>query len=168
MEAKNEQIEQIRKEVKKVIYNIHQSAQWGERVDKVELQVFTDLVKLGLQLIKPYLSLLAQSPACKEVSKRLLKQGRQSKGLFKAVYWWVFGKMELWRSRYFPVTCGGGHCPVDEVPGLPTRCYSYVLADRLGMAGAQTDYRQGVEQIERIVGPSFAGMTAQRDVERLS
>ncbi len=33
METKNEQIEQIRKEVEKMIDNIRQSAQRGERVD---------------------------------------------------------------------------------------------------------------------------------------
>lgn len=168
MEAKNEQIEQIRKEVEKMIDNIHQSAQRGERADKVERQVFADLIKLGLQLIKLYFSLLSQSPAFRDVSKRLLQRGWQSKGLFKTVYWSVFGKMELWRSRYFPATGGEGYCPLDEVSGLPERCYSYVLTDWLGIAGAQTDYRQAVEQIERILGHSFAGMTAQRDVERLS
>lgn len=68
MEAKNEQIEQIRKEVEKMIDNIHQSAQRGERADKVERQVFADLIKLGLQLIKLYFSLLSQSPAFRAMS----------------------------------------------------------------------------------------------------
>jgi len=168
MEAKNEQIEEIRKEVEKMIDNIRQNAESGERVDKVERQVFAGLIKLGLQLIKLYFSLLAQSPACGAVCKRLLKQGFQSKGLFKAAYWLVFGKLELWRSRYFPKGGGGGQFPLDEVAGLAARCYSYVLDDWLGVASTQTDYRQAVGQLERILGHSFAGMVAQRGTERLS
>ena len=168
MEAKNEQIEEIRKEVEKMIENIRQNAESGDRVDRVERQVFASLIKLGLQLVRLYFSLLAQSPACREVSNRLLKRGWQSKGLFKGVYWSVFGKLELWRSRYFPNGGGGGECPLDEVAGLPEQCYSYVLEDWLDVAGAQTDYRQAAAQIERILGHSFAGMVAQRSVGRLS
>ena len=168
MEAKNEQIEEIRKEVEKMIDNIRQNAESGERVDKVERQVFADLIKLGLQLIKLYFSLLCHSPAYREASKGLLKGGWQSKGLFKAVYWSVFGKMELLRSRYFPPAGGGGRCPLDEVAGLPEQCYSYVLDDWLGVASSQTDYRQAVEQMERILGHSFGGMMAQRGTGRLS
>ncbi|MFQ5447536.1 MAG: hypothetical protein ACE5FF_11435, partial [Saprospiraceae bacterium] len=168
MEAKNEQIEGIRKEVDKIIGNIQQSAERGEQVDKVERQLFTELIKLGLHLIALYFNLLAKSSACREVSKRLRKQGCQSKGLFKASYWSVFGKLELWRSRFFPIGGGAGHCPLDEVAGLPERCYSYVLDDWLGRAAAEGDYRQEAGQMERMLGHSFAGMIAQRCTERLS
>jgi hypothetical protein len=168
MEAKNGQIEGIRKEFEKIISSLAASAYEGQRIDQAERQIFRDLPRLGLMLVRYYFELLAESASYKETVGRLLGEGYSSKGRWRTTYWSVFGKFELLRSRYFQNGSGTGCSPLDEAAGLPEQVHSYVLDDWLGAGSAEMDYRQATARLERILGHGFAGTVAQRRTEMLA
>ena len=162
MEAKNVQIDEIRHRFEQILDNLHQGSEAGKRIDQAERQVFSDLLQLGLMLIKYYLSLLSGTTHYRDAADNLLKKGYRSKGLFEGAYRSVFGKISLKKSRYFRENDSTGVSPLDEVAGFPERMYSYVLDEWLGAGSAETNYPQACELLERILGQPFKAMAPQR------
>jgi hypothetical protein len=125
----------------------------AERLEAHEMErgIFARILALGRTLMKLYFSRRGTGDvgaAIIETGGRVLKR---SKGLFERVYFSIFGKLEVPRTRY-RARAGASLFPLDRQVNLPERCYSYVLQQMAERLDADMPFGEGSKYLEEFFG----------------
>jgi hypothetical protein len=123
-----------------VISSQHQEAH------KVEASLFKQLMKLGFLLLTVFFANHHDGDygATMETDRGLATRGRPS----ERSYFSIFGKLKV--RRYLYVVDTTSFAPLDMLLNLPTRCYSYFLAERVNLLTMQDAYEEAVHLLHRI------------------
>lgn len=168
MEIKEQKEKDLHKDLEKIIENLREVSKTEVRLDKVELQIFHNLVNLGLSLLKYYIYLMSQKlELCSRVPKD--SQGKKMKNIGKTtrVYRSVFGKLEIQRYKYYSKT-DKVYYRLDKSLCLPTTSYSYLLQDWLAYGATQMSFEESVSLLERVLNQNLESTQSSRCTYELS
>jgi hypothetical protein len=131
------------------------------RIDLVERNLFSELLKLGLLLLRAFVSGAGMGNEGKQVvqGERTLKRSDKPRERW---YRSIFGKLSIRRWVY----ARGAkkkieHVPTDARLGLPRGEYSYVLEDWLGRLNVKEPFAEGVDGLAAILGVAPSVQTAE-------
>ncbi len=131
------------------------------RIDLVERNLFSELLKLGLLLLRAFVSGAGMGNEGKQVvqGERTLKRSDKPRERW---YRSIFGKLSIRRWVY----ARGAkkkieHVPTDARLGLPRGEYSYVLEDWLGRLNVKEPFAEGVHGLAAILGVAPSVQTAE-------
>lgn len=158
---KEQKLSAIRKQLDDILEGLSQSSKSGIPLHKMERRILTDLLKLGLLLLRYYVDL------CSSVVQENKVVGLSSKGNTTRRYLSVFGELSLTRPQYYHKETGS-HYPLDAYLGLPSGKYSYLLEDLLSYGATEMDFEQSSSYLNRILGHNFSGMQSKRCSSRVS
>lgn len=127
----------------------HPSSQ--QPVHEVERGIFQQLLILGHSLLQIFLVAFGTGNVGSIHSD---KEGvsRRSKGQRSLMYWSIFGKIRIDRSRYWKRESGSVY-PLDAMLNLPRNCYSYLLQEwgmLVGVQGAWSKVTTFLKEMLRI------------------
>jgi hypothetical protein len=157
----------IRNQLDEIIGKIEIHCGKGSKLHEVERDLFGQLLKLGLHILGYYVLLANELLKQKGTPMDSRSQKMENKGESARTYVSVFGRIKIKRSKYYS-NWDKVYCPLDAYIGLPHNGYSYVLNDWLGYGSTELDFRQSVNQLERILGHQLFGMQSSRRTYALS
>jgi len=131
------------------------------RIDLVERNLFSELLKLGRLLLQAFVCGAGMGDEGKQVvqGERILRRSDKPRERW---YRSLFGKLSIRRWVY----ARGSkkkleHVPTDARLGLPRGEYSYVLEDWLGRLSVKEPFAEGVDGLAAILGVEPSVQTAE-------
>lgn len=116
---------------RKIRRYVEQAAESGERIDRVERELFARLLEQGLTLLRAFVDGQGDGDAGPSVKVDIAELRRLS-GPRARKYLSVFGGLVIMRRVYeMPEGQKIQHVPLDARPGLPAGKFLYVLMDWL-------------------------------------
>lgn len=161
--------EAILAEASKLVERVEQAYEQGEAVHELERVLFSQLLRLGHQLLEVFFGLCGAGDQGAQVS---LRDGRVAKRLAQSharAYQSVFGVHELERVVYG--TREGQkieYVPLDRQLQLPASKFSYLLQEWDQALAVEQPYGQVNETVERILGFKQSVHSLERINEQLS
>lgn len=128
---------------------------------EVEKNIFEQLQKLGLSLLKNF---IARSGTGYQPAHRLVDEFGKTlvyKGTVKSPYFSIFGELIIERARY-QAEQGGYSFPLDSQLNLPEKKYSYLLQKWLQAAAVETNYQKATELLNDIFDYTLFASMPQR------
>ena len=113
---------------------------------KVEASLFKQLMQLGFLLLTVFFVSHhgGDYGETMETDRGLATRSRPS----ERSYFSIFGKLKV--RRYLYVVDTTSFAPLDRLLSLPTRCYSYFLAERVNLLTIQDAYEEAVNLLQRL------------------
>lgn len=141
-------IAQAKSEFNKILTDLIWKSQQLEIAD-VERALFPKLIKLGLTLLKVWLSKKGIGKAENVIR---LKNGHELPyhSTKERAYFSIFGEIEISRAYYWENGCEKGVTPLDAQLNLPERKYSYYLMEIAQKLGVDQAFDRASEIIEKI------------------
>jgi len=136
-------------------------SQEQRRIDQVERSLFTELLALGLTLLKAFVAGAGMGDEGKRVTRgdRTLHRSDQP---HERLYRSIFGKLSILRWVYAPGAKKKiEHAPTDALLGLPRGEYSYVMEDWQQRLSVKETFGEGVEGLAAILGVAPSVQTAE-------
>lgn len=147
-------------------YVEHASSQ-QERIDKVEREVFSQLLLIGQTLLKGFV--VAQGvgdvgPTCEHEGRRL----QRSEEVQERRYLSIFGEIRIARYVYAERPKQKAVAPLDARLSLPADEFSYVLADWLQRLCVKESFHEGVHSLREWLGIAPSERAAEQMNQRLA
>jgi hypothetical protein len=134
----------------------------GERIDRCERSVFSDLLAIGLTLLQAFAAEAGSGDEGAEVSRGGATLYRSEK-LRRKLYRSIFGSFPIFRWVY---TRGAKkkieYAPTDQRLGLPHGEYSYVMEDWQQRLNIKETFAEGAEGLSAILGIKVSVETAEQ------
>ena len=130
------------------------------RADKVERDVFGQLLELGRELMQVYFDQAGdgdQGQTIQRSDKTLKRQGTKERN-----YHSIFGVIEVTRSVYAVRAKKKSFAPLDEQLSLPEVAHSYVLQDWLTRLCVKNSFDDSVKTIGDLLGVKVSKRTVER------
>ena len=138
------------------------------RVDQVERGLFSELLALGLTLLRAFVAGAGTGNEGKEVLQdgRMLHRSDEPR---KRLYRSIFGNLLIRRWVYAPGPKKKiAYAPTDARLGLPRGEYSYVMEDWLGRLTVKETFAEGVNGLAAILGFAPSVQTAEEINARMA
>ena len=138
------------------------------RIDRVERNLFADLLLLGLTLLKAFVAGAGTGDEGKQVSQgdRTLQRSDQPRERW---YRSIFGKLSVRRWVYARgAKKKAEHVPTDARLGLPQGEYSYVLEDWLQRLCVNEPFAEGIAGLSSILGVEPSVQTVEEMNQRMA
>ncbi len=138
------------------------------RIDRVERNLFADLLSLGLTLLKVFVAGAGTGNEGMQVSQgdRTLQRSDQPRERW---YRSIFGKLSIRRWVYARgAKKKAEHIPTDARLGLPRDEYSYVLEDWLQRLCVNEPFAEGIDGLSSILGVEPSVQTAEEMSRRMA
>lgn len=133
-------------------------------IQEMEKSLLENVLKLGLELLSYTISRksaeLSTSPPSEAV------KDLTSKGLKSRKYLSLFGWIDVERNRHWSIETGS-YYELDELLKLPSVTWSYNLQEWVGESSCESDFRESVKLVNKILGLNISDKSAQRNVDRL-
>ena len=145
-----------------LIRSVRQAEQEDRRVDLVEREMFTRLLKIGFELLENYIARCGNG----DLGETLLQDDhlvRRSEEPHERRYVSIFGEHRF--QRYVYARCEGQkfeRLPVDEQLGLPERDFSYVLQDWLQRFCIKGSFDEARTSLETLLGLRVSVRSAEQ------
>jgi hypothetical protein len=149
---------------------IEQAAADGQRIDRVERELFSQLLALGHTLLSAFVAGQGDGDAGKELRagedqhtvRRLTKPHARR-------YLSIFGELTIRRVVY-AVRAGQKieRCPLDERLGLPGGEFSYVLQDWLQRLCVKESFAESVASLQTLLGLAPSPRAAEQMNQRMA
>ena len=158
--------EKIRVEIEKLLQLTDNYVVDDVSIHKMEKGLFKQLLRLGLALLiyvieSKMKELRGYSPQSKE-GKRL-----ESKGLKNRKYLSLFGWVDLSRPCHWS-KAGGNYYELDERLDFPKASnWSYNLQELVGENASESDFRESVRMLNKLLNLNLSGKSSERNAEGL-
>jgi hypothetical protein len=138
----------------------------GERIDKVEREVFSQLLLIGQSLLKGFVA----SQGAGDVGSTCEHAGRllQRSGVQQRRYLSIFGELLIARYVYAERPKQKAVAPLDARLGLPADEFSYVLVDWLQRLCVKESFHEGVNSLRELLGIAPSERAAEQMNQRLA
>ena len=121
-----------------------------QALHEVERNIFSSLLRLGLNLLVVFLAKKGTGKIGKEITgKDGAKLNYQRDR--KVSYFSIFGKLDISRAYYYSFG-QEGLFPLDQALKLPGRIYSYLLQDWMGQFFVRDTFDSALESLEKFLG----------------
>lgn len=167
MNLKKQKKQDIYKELSGIITEIENLANTQERLDKVERNILTSLLSLGVSLLSYYIFTVSALVLKRGIPRDSLGQKMKNTGLKARPYRSVFGILKIERPKYYSKKDKVNYA-LDKVLGLPCGKMSYLLSDWLSYGAVDLDFRESVGFIERILNQKLLAEQSSRCTYGLS
>lgn len=137
--------------LEKIRRYVEQAAESGERIDRVERELFAQLLELGLTLLRVFVDGQGDGDAGPSIVIDGAELRRLS-GPRERRYLSIFGEVAIMRQVYG--TREGqriGHVPLDARLGLPEGEFSYVLMDWLERLCVKESFHEAVTDLRALL-----------------
>lgn len=141
-------VQNIRTEFESMLQYVQEDKE--RTADRVERNLFKQLLGLGAQLLLLYFSLQASrcshEPLVREDGSEMDYHSEK-----KRIYYSIFGKLPVWRP-YFYAPGKGGASPLDEHLSLGDDCYSDLVRELAEYLGVDVTYAKVSHFFARLLG----------------
>ena len=130
---------------------VEEASSQGERIDKVERELFSQLLLIGRTLLKGFV--VAQGDG--DVGPTLRHEDRtlqRSEEVQPRRYLSIFGELVISRYVYAEGEKRKAVAPLDARLSLPADEFSYVLADWLQRLCVKESFREGTSSLRELLG----------------
>ncbi len=145
-------VQNIRTEFESMLQYVQEDKE--STADRVERNLFKQLLGLGAQLMLLFFSLRASrcshEPWVKEDGSEMEYHSEK-----KRTYYSIFGKLPFWRP-YFYVLGNGGASPLDEHLSLGDDCYSDLVRELAEYLGVDVTYAKVSHFFARLLGQNLS------------
>jgi len=133
---------------------------------KVEMGLLKQLIKLGLSILK-YIINEKRAMQSQESYKFYPNLKLKNTGLKPRQYLSLFGQMEIDRTVYLTQEFGN-IAILDELIELPSETkLSYNIQQLLGENASETNFRESVKMLNKLLNLNLSGKTSERNVDRI-
>jgi hypothetical protein len=156
-----------RKQLQAIETYLDEAAGCGERIDKVERELFSQLLLLGQTMLQSFVA--AQGDG--DVGRTCQHEGRTLRRSHKPQprrYLSVFGELAIARFVYAERAKQKGVAPLDARLGLPADEFSYVLEDWLQRLCVKESFHEGVAALREFLGLTPSERAAEQMNQRLA
>jgi hypothetical protein len=156
-------IHQIHRDFQELVEYVTGEESRSRTAYEVELTLFRQLLKLGLQLLRLF---FVQRASVRPRESIHASDGTPLKyhDMRQTTYFSVFGKVQFQR-HYFHAPGQEGICPLDAQLSLPPRCYSDLLRDWAEYCITDESYNESVRVLKRILGLSVSKLALETTVQ---
>jgi len=134
-------------------------------VHEIEKGILLQLLSIGLLLLKFIIA--SKEPSTRGYEVADLSSSVINKGMNTRKYLSIFGQLEISRMSYWEKEVGTFY-KLDEHLSLPHGSQlSYNLQEWLGDSASESDYRESVVLLNKILGLSLNGSLSKRNINRL-
>lgn len=145
---------------------INDCAEKGERIDRVERQLFTRLLQLGQELLRAFIALAGDGDQGETLERggQTLQRVQKSSRPYRS----IFGILDVERWVYAIRRGQKGYAPLDEQLSLPADEVSYVLEDWQQRFCVQNAFGPSVDSLHSLLGIKMSKRTAERINRKLA
>lgn len=157
--------ELIKREVGKLTELAEEYIDKDIRVDKMELGLLKELLSICFTL----LDFIIQQKISQKLEKIPIISSNekiQHKGLQSRNYQSLFGLHHISRPSYWTKTIGKLYV-LDEDLSLPKAKWSYNLQELIGLNASESDFRESVKTVNKLLGLNLSGKSSERNSGRL-
>ncbi len=153
----------IREEIEKLLELSKGYIESESEMHEMEQGILSQLLMLGLAILKVIISEKLKGLAEYEVSGESYKStGKKTRN-----YLSLFGRLEVERPSYWSENLGEFH-KLDECLKLPIGSYwSYNIQKLVGTSSTETDYRESVRTVNELLSLGLSGKSSERNVGRI-
>jgi len=147
-------------------YVVEASSQ-EERIDKVERELFSQLLLIGLTLLKGFVASQGdgdQGPTLSQEDPTL----KRSDEVQERRYLSIFGELQIARYVYAAGEKQKAVAPLDARLSLPADEFSYVLADWLQRLCVKESFHEGVSSLRELLGVAPSERASEQMNQRLA
>jgi len=158
----------VQARLEKIRRFVEQAADSGERIDRVERELFAQLLELGLMLLRAFVDGQGDGDSGAKVAIDGVELRRLS-GLRERRYLSVFGELAIMRRVYG--TREGQkieHVPLDARLGLPEGEFSYVLMDWLQRLCVKESFHEAVTDLRALLNLAPSERAAEQMNQHLA
>ena len=146
---------------------VEEASSQGERIDKVERELFSQLLLIGHTLLEGFVAAQGvgdEGPALQQEERTL----QRSEEVQERRYLSIFGELLIARYVYAAGEKQKTAAPLDARLSLPADEFSYVLADWLQRLCVKESFREGISSLRELLGVAPSQRAAEQMNQRLS
>lgn len=139
----------------------------GERIDKVERELFSQLLLIGLTLVKGFVAAQGEGdegPTLPQEDGTL----RRSDEVHERRYLSIFGELQIARYVYAAGEKQQAVAPLDARLSLPAADFSYVLEDWLQRLCVKESFREATSSLRELLGVASSERAAEHMNQRIA
>lgn len=167
MMAQEQAFLKSRQQLQAIHSYVEEASSEGERIDKVEREVFSQLLLIGCTLLKGFVA--AQGAG--DVGPTLQQEDRtlkRSDEVQERRYLSIFGELLISRYVYAEGEKQKAVAPLDARLSLPADEFSYVLADWLQRLCVKESFHEGTSSLRELLGVAPSERAAEQMNQRLA
>jgi hypothetical protein len=148
---------------------VEQASNEGQRIDRVERELFSQLLALGRTLLEAFVAGQGDGDVGAELEISDGRRLRRLKDVHVRRYLSIFGELLIQRRVYAqrdkqPIA----RVPLDERLGLPAGEFSYVLEDWLERLCVKESFHEAVGDLRQLLGVAPSERAAEQISQRLA
>ena len=146
---------------------VEEASSQGERIDKVERELFSQLLLIGHTLLEGFVAAQGvgdEGPALQQEERTL----QRCEEVQERRYLSIFGELLIARYVYAAGEKQKTAAPLDARLSLPADEFSYVLADWLQRLCVKESFREGISSLRELLGVAPSQRAAEQMNQRLS